>query len=339
MTKGLLECFGTINLGQFWPAGESDADTVKVTLTDTDAFKFRTDPTAKPRVTHVFEGAIVKGKGQKHAIDAKNRVTIRLQGIDAPELHYRPVIPNLAGVSLTKEMHDAFKAANGNFRQNMGETATVEFARELGVETTEDISCAVRTRVDHPNDPFDAFGRLVGDIFVVGNARNELNINKWLCANGWAFPTFYNSMLNEEIADLSAAADAARAGRSGLWATATDDLSEFDRELQFRNHGSPDPAGDVGPVIVPKLFRRRSTFGVALEAGIVDEGFKAYLKREPDACFETQDFLAAHENAQRRALDEFVSKQTKFLAQAKDLVFVEHQSLLVDADGKPKNHW
>ena len=30
MFKGLLEVSGTIDLNQFWPAGESDADTVKV---------------------------------------------------------------------------------------------------------------------------------------------------------------------------------------------------------------------------------------------------------------------------------------------------------------------
>jgi hypothetical protein len=75
------------------------------------------------------------------------------------------------------------------------------------------------------------------------------------------------------------------------------------------------------------------------EAGIVDDGFKSYLAREPDACFETRDFLAANENAKKRALNEFVSEESTFLVQAKDLVFIEHQSLLVDAGGNPKNHW
>src|SRR5882724_1947652 len=95
MPKGLLELSGTIDLAQFWPTGESDADTVKVLVAGADAFRFRPQPGAAMKVTHAFNAAKVVGKGSKACIDNKGRVTIRLQAIDAPELHYRPTIPTI----------------------------------------------------------------------------------------------------------------------------------------------------------------------------------------------------------------------------------------------------
>jgi hypothetical protein len=41
MFQGLLEVSGTIDLDQFWPVAESDADTVKVLLAGVKAFRSR----------------------------------------------------------------------------------------------------------------------------------------------------------------------------------------------------------------------------------------------------------------------------------------------------------
>ena len=77
MPAGLLEVTGTIDLGQFWPLGTSDADTTKVLVqVSKDAFRFRASPTAPWGVTHVFDDAIVVGQSEKPAIDAKGRVTV-----------------------------------------------------------------------------------------------------------------------------------------------------------------------------------------------------------------------------------------------------------------------
>src|SRR4029077_14423031 len=135
MPKGLLEVSGTIDLAQFWPTGESDADTVKVLLSGPNAFRFTLHPGAPSKVTHAFEGATVKGKVSKPAIDKEGRVTIRLQGIDAPELHYRPTAPTLNGKKPTPAKRAKFPAANGNFRQKLGETAAIalgEFLAKAG---------------------------------------------------------------------------------------------------------------------------------------------------------------------------------------------------------------
>ncbi len=51
---GLLKVTGTLDLNQFWPDGESDADTAKVKVGQ-NAFSFQTHPGAPFKVTHVFD--------------------------------------------------------------------------------------------------------------------------------------------------------------------------------------------------------------------------------------------------------------------------------------------
>jgi endonuclease YncB( thermonuclease family) len=333
--KGLLEVSGTIDLAQFWPSGESDADTVKVMLSGPNAFRFTPHPGAASKVTHAFEGATVKGKVSKPAIDNKNRVTIRLQGIDAPELHYRPTAPTLNGKKPTPQQRANFNTANANFRQKFGETSTVGLGKFLAKAGKSPIKCVVRTAVDEPNEVFDTFGRLVGDIFMTVGGR-EQNANHWLCQHGWAFPTFYSSMTKQEITDLTALSASARKAKMGIWKRATSDVSAFDRALVFRKNGTPHPASDHGPVFLPKLFRRRSTFGIALAAKMTRGPFKSYLIAEPDACFDTAQFLSQGVAAATpRRLDEFVSLASKFTVGPADLVFQENSSHVVGKNGKP----
>jgi endonuclease YncB( thermonuclease family) len=335
MPTGLLEVIGTIDLAQFWPTGESDADTVKVKLSGTSAFRFRAHPGGPSKITHAFEGAIVRGKVSKPAIDTQGRVTIRLQGIDAPELHYRPTAPTLKGKKPTPSQRLAFNAANANFRQKFGETATVALLKVLTKAGKSPINCVVRTKVDEPGEVFDTFGRMVGDIFVTTKGV-EQNINHSLCANGWAFPTFYTSMTTQEITELTTLSEKARGAKTGIWGKASSNLKPFDRTLVFRKNGQPNPAADIGPLILPKLFRRRSTFGIAQTAKMVVGNLKSYLQEEPDACFLTSDILSKGLTAsQPHMLDEFVSAAGIFTTGPKDLVFQEHASHVVDKNGNP----
>src|SRR5687767_13501090 len=117
MATGLLELTGHIDLSQLWPAGTSDADTSKIRVTTTgNAFRFRSGPDARWKVTHAFDNATVKGRTSKAPIDKQGRVTVRLQGIDAPELHYRP--PALSkSAEQTKEQHELYLKWNEEYRQ------------------------------------------------------------------------------------------------------------------------------------------------------------------------------------------------------------------------------
>ena len=338
MPVGLLEADGTIDLAQFWPQGDSDADTVKVLLSGANAFRFRPHAGAAFKVTHAFNGATVRGKVSKSAIDKQGRITIRLQGIDAGELHYRPTAPTLNGKKPTAAQRTKFNAANGNFRQHFGETAAMKLAGFLATVGSSPVHCVVRTAVDHPGDVFDAFGRFVGNIIVTANGK-EADANLWLCEHGWAFPTFYSSMMENEIEELIKLAAKARKNKSGIWGKVTSNLTKFDRSLVFRNHGTPNPVKDAGPVIMPKLFRRQSTFEIAKLAGMTSGHFNAYLAKEPDPCFETADFLKSGINAATpRQLDQFVTAAGKFTVGSGDVVFQEHASKVVDANGNPA-HW
>ena len=331
----MLQVSGNIDLRQFWNVGESDADTVKVAISGPNAFRFSPHEGALAAVTHAFDGATVKGKVSKPAIDKQNRIIIRLQGIDAPELHYRPLAPTINKKKPTAQQRTKFNASNGNFRQRFGETASVHLATFLATAGASPIACTVRTAVDDPSEVFDTYGRLVGDIYVTVNGR-EKDVNLWLCQEGWAYPTFYSSMTGEEINTLIGLSKSARQAKRGIWKFFSSDLSVFDRTLLFRNKGAINASADKGNVYLPKLFRRRSTYGIARIAGISSGSFKSYLKALPDACFETADFLSNGITvATPRHLDEFVSTQSQFLVGPPDLVFQEAPSRVVDSKGKP----
>ena len=96
---GLLRIKGNIDLNQFWPTGKSpnilsDADTVHVQVDPQTSFVFERN------VTRAFDFAWVTTRKNKDGSPspvyvivsqqtANAHVKIRLQGIDAPELHYR----------------------------------------------------------------------------------------------------------------------------------------------------------------------------------------------------------------------------------------------------------
>ena len=66
--------------------------------------------------------------------------------------------------------------------------------------------------------------------------------------------------------------------------------------------------------------------------------FKTYLESlsTPDRCYETAEFLkVGHSAATQRALADFITTAGKFSVGAKDLVFNEMPSHVVDKTGKP----
>ena len=141
MPQGLLKVAGSIDLNQFWPQGESDADTTKILVrVGGNAFQFRPNATAAFQTTHAFDQAKVRGKVTKPCIDNKSRVTIRLQGIDAPELHYMPQAAKKKA-DQTKKQRERFLELNEKYRQKLGETATVELSSFLQQAGQDPLSC------------------------------------------------------------------------------------------------------------------------------------------------------------------------------------------------------
>ena len=318
MMTGHLEILGEIDLAQFWPVGESDGDTVHVTLAP-NAFRFRASPGHTTMTTHAFDHAI--GAHKKPLVN-NGRITIRLQGIDAPELHYSAALKGTV-----------------NFRQYQGETSAVQLAQRLHRSGKPTVPCRVVTAVDLPNDAVDAYGRFVGDI-LLEEGGTEVNINDWMLENGWAFPAFYDSMTPAEITRMTAAAKKAETPQLGIWKFYTSVIGPLDWNLVFRRSGPPLPNKDHGPVIFPKLFRRLCVYSVRVKTQNLKGSFTTFLAnlKPQDYCHLTADFLkTGAAKATQKRLSQFVTNQ--FKARPDGLVFSEKPATIVDGQNKPIKSW
>jgi endonuclease YncB( thermonuclease family) len=338
MAAGLLEVDGSIDIAQFWPVGSSDADTsqIKVDVTG-NAFRFRPHDSAPFQVTHALDSAKVKGSATYDAI-RNGKITVRLQGMDAPELHYRPAAAKKKA-DQTEEQHTLYLKWNLEFRQLLAESATIALTGFFQGIGTSPIACMVRTAVDTPDEVFDTYGRFVGDIFVRPGG-NDVDVNHWIVENGWAFPAFYSSMSEPEITTIVALANQAFESGLGVWPHLDDfaRASDFDINLVFRGKGAaPNPAADVGCVVVPKLFRRLAAYVVNKKAKMISGSFESYLrsKRSSDSVHLTSEFLSQGASAAPVwFLDEFV--QSGFVTVwPEELVFREKPSTVVGPGGAP----
>ena len=343
MAKGLLRVTGSIRLNQFWPEGQSDADTAKV-LVGANGFEFRPAPDQPFRTTATFNNTLVRGPGQppKSPINKKGEITVRWQGIDAAELHYRPALPR--GTGITPEIKERFKAVNHEYRQHWGESAPLALGKFLATAAQEDpLPCVVESAVDNPNEVFDMYGRLVGDIFVTIKGK-RINLNDWLLKEGWATPAFYASMSAAEIkAKLKAAAEGAR---KGAVPSVKDEVPTFDFQLVYRSGKTvthPQIGEDKGDAIMPKLFRRQTTWTCQKKAKApVPGAFEAYLRRptkDPDTLYLTKEFLKSGKKAAKSTLGvHFQGGALKLRPQ--EMVFDEKPSTLIDAASKqPVTAW
>lgn len=336
---GLLKVDGAIELDQFWPAGDSDADTTKIIVkTGANSFGFRPHPAAPFKPTHVFKRATVVGKVRRSPVDNKGRLTVRLQGIDAPELHYKPSPISKKGVPPSQR--DQFNKLNRFFRQYFGESAIVALRDLLAKSGKKHIPCTITTAVESPDDVFDTYGRFVGDIEISLNHR-KVNINHWLVKEGWAFPAFYNSMSSIEITAILTHAAKGKTKKRRIWAYLDDKIPAFDFGLTFRGKGAaPDPATDRGSLTTPKLFRRQSSWAVQEKTGIFIGNFKAYLQKNPDVCYRTTDFLAnSIYAATPRLLSDFVNADSSVVVQPHEIIFAEKPSKLIGRHGKTLDQW
>src|SRR5262245_50758880 len=162
---GVLTVKGTVDVNQFWPDGSSDADTSKILLTiDPDSMVYRKTSTAKgKKVFKVYSGACTD-KALKNPVIEKGVITVRLQGIDAPELHYRPQTERALG-SLAKAANNGVQVVF-EYRQAQAETATARLGKHLAAKSSKPaIPCTFVTGLDDqkgPADAVDKYGRFVG---------------------------------------------------------------------------------------------------------------------------------------------------------------------------------
>lgn len=341
MPVGLLEVEGTIDVKQFWPEGRSDADTTKVVVNVApDAIRFRKNDSEPLRPTHVFDNARVKGRTATAPIK-NGKLTIRLQGIDAPELHYMPSpLSTAEKKGLTDAKKQAYHEVTHSYRQFLGATSSKALHDFLAGAGGPTLACRVFTHVDAPNEVFDTYGRLVGDIEVTV-AGQKVDINHWLVEQGFAYPTFYSSMNDDEIEAFLALTKTARAKKLLVWKHLAKTIPAFDFDLREPKAGETGVlVTDKGAVILPKLFRRYTNWSARKKAGITSQTFQKFLGEgsggKPDTCYEIDDFLAnGVHSATPRNFAEFVEGGKAIKFQPEGLVFGEAPSSLVGTDGKP----
>lgn len=341
MPVGLLEVEGTIDVKQFWPEGRSDADTTKVVVNVApDAIRFRKNDISPFQPTRVFEGAKVKGRTNTAPIK-NGKLTIRLQGIDAPELHYQPSPLSAAEKKgLADAKRQAYHEVTHSYRQFLGATSSQALHDFLAGSGEPTLPCRVFTHVDAPNEVFDTYGRLVGDIEVTVGDR-EVDINHWLVEQGFAYPTFYSSMNADEIKAILALTKTARTKKLLVWKHLARTIGAFDFDLREPKTGETAVlATDKGPVILPKLYRRYTNWSARKKAKVTSQNFQKFLGEgsggKPDTCYTIDDFLAnGVHSATPRNFAEFVEGGKTIKFQPEGLVFGEAPSTLVGADGKP----
>lgn len=325
---GLLSVTGLLDVRQLWPTGTSDADTLRVALRGAGPFAFADDITGKFRTTAAFAGAYVRVTGRKAPVIGKGGVLrVRLQGVDAPELHYRPA-------SRLPELRQAYAESAA---RALAEHLQRNFGRDL-------LECRLETRVAEPNDVFDMYARFIGDVLITRDSQ-VLNLNLWLVEQGWALPSFYNSMTNEEIRQLTELAERARAARAGVWKRGgyTTTLKALDRTLTYRKPGSV-PQADAGSLILPKLFRRQYMWWDEQNRGTTRAATLREYLLEPvpskrDKFVDARQFLADRANAPVRDLGEAIRSDNRLGLRPERIVFLEAEANLRGPDGKIVRVW
>jgi endonuclease YncB( thermonuclease family) len=352
--KGLLRISGTVDLSQFWPNGKSDTDTATVVV-NTDGFEFSPDGSPQAfRRTRVFEGAQLAGK---NVIKTGRKLTIRVQGIDAPELHCPPGVRRPPGFPKKKTL----KGGGGLFRQLQGETSTAGLAGEVIVKgQPKVVPCEVTTRINVPNDAFDMFGRLIGDIsFRIGG--KTVSISHLAAQNGWALPAYYNSMNPDEILTLQTLFEEARKKRRGIWPQFAKVVGQL-KLLKFRDGGAfgkKEQQADRGPFVVPKIFRRQLRYSVLQQNNLAPRTFKDYLAGKPlkgqtkrgtkdawttRAAILKNPTMKKPTKAPNDSLAGLINAKNAFptgagISQPGDIVFFEQPSTLKNKSGAPITKW
>lgn len=345
---GTLRIKGTIDINQFWPNGASDADTTKIKLlVHENSFAYKDDNERSFKPTKVFSDAISKGHGSRPVIktstrDGSKTITVRLQGVDAPELHYKAA-PLKSANDISDAERKKFNGINKERRQPFAESSTVALAKFLTPFTNASglLPAVFESQVDKPFEVIDTYGRFIGNIKVDGNR----DINVWVVENGWGHPGFYTSMTVEEINTFL---DAWKKGKRKQNRPSTEiskDVNNFDWDLLYRKSPANDEfniGDDRGKVLMPKIFRRQVSWMVAKKAGVISRtmNFNTFLKKTPDQLVLLNDFLENGVNSSLvLPLHNFVTNENKFTKSPEELVFKEKPGTLVNSRGQKIISW
>ena len=305
---GQLTIDGTLDTDQLWPGGGSDANTLQLQVREV-AFD--------GRATRAFDGAYVVCHGEELLVLQQGEVAVRLQGVDAPELHYATAVPG---------------GRNERYRQSLGGCSTLVLAEWLRARGggRSVLECRVQSALESPQDAFDARGRLVADVLVGGTS-----VGHWLVEHGHAFPGLYDSMSVPELQALLAAAKVAREHHDPVWKKYTDELT-FDPTAVLQPW--PRPRDDEARLVHPKLFRRLARW-YASRGDVLN--LKSYLAESGELVYRTHEVLEGV-RGNPEPLASFIDTRvhpSRLTREPEALVFMEAPSQLRGPGGALVEGW
>ncbi len=342
---GVLKIHGLIRLDQFWPRGKSAADVSKIKITvDNNSFQFQKNEDADFELISLFNEAYTgQGRKKQKLIKRGMQIEARLQGTDAPELHYKLWGPtptkhptkkgNLLGIDYEQLI---LINNSADFRQPMAETASVKLLELLSKNAKGgQVACTFVSCVNRPEDACDVYGRFVGDVFIeIKNKR--VCINHWLLEKALAFPALYDGMVVSEVKNVLEAAQKGRNSKSGVYALYKDYFGVFDNKLRYRNPTAIGRNGatmmDKGHLIHPKLYRRWCVYHIYKMAKVDVGTFGEYLRACGDMFYYTADYLKGESaNSKSHFLHDIV-KGNRLTVPVNDIIFIEKEASIVQGD-------
>lgn len=337
---GRLTIDGTIDLAQFWPTGESDADTTKLIVNVSPGAIRYEPPNAPVQTTTVFDGSYVRSSGTSRPVIKNGKLTVRLQGLDAPELHVQP--QSMKGTKYKGRDLGSLRGSGliKSYRQHQAETATVQLAMYLSTLGPSPLPCRFFTQVhddDGPSDALDKYGRFVGNILIEG-----IDLNLEILRRGLAVIALYNSMQRSEIEACLAAWEIGRTISGGIVRYMSKTIGPFDETLTYNQ--PPDASftpESSKKFIHPKLFRRYCTWWAYRQFGTFKSGFDTFLTlSKNDLFYELSDLLSGGVFAARPLpLEKMVRAGKTVRYSPEEVVFKESASRLYASDGKAIEHW
>ena len=318
--------------------GVSDADTIKMTL-NPNSIKFQKSKDSPWQENlRMYDNAYYYDEetGKRSRIigidlEGSPFIKTRLQGLDAPELHYKANKGNTFlydnQFSLFNSLKEAF-----DFRQAYGAQAAsklVGFLKEYSANE-KFIKAYATSSIDTPSELFDKYGRAVCDIYVYNDDEEKgININQWLIREGWAFPDFYDSMSNEEITILRKLGNDAGNGMSGVRPYLSDNLVNINYNLLFDKENAKQILdGENGKLNLPKFFRKQVDWKVLGNSGYNVKNLKKFISSRKDTCYLVDEFLEKRHDAIKHQLSEFINEDGSITVGPGKLVNIESESIV-----------
>jgi len=360
---GFVEIPGKVDVFQYWPHGTSDVDTLKFVPNLTMARYFANG-------SHFDVGAYF-ARGGTFQPDDENpgkekfksilrraggvSLSVRLQGIDAPETHYSP--------NYREGMFDGDYSTwvakhisrQKSYRQPYSKLCTDLFANglrnQLGVGSFNSTSpeafvdAKVTILAEGINGAVDVYGRAVGYVTLIANGQ-EIVVNDFALSQGFAFCSFYGSMAIDEMKRLMQlfAAHGWDGAKSQLRKNLSNQLRDFEPELwttkSMRDTDRDDNGGDSFPskCFDPKLFRRCVDWLGRKEALNETIPLLDYMQANDEEIVLLKDFIEAGgdwSKSRKSTMGSLITKEGALSYKAGEVVFESRPVEIVDAENQP----